>query len=58
MDYFTDMVDSAGFLKEDLADDGLHPNTSGYRTMAPLVLEAIDKAVTPEPQKKRRRFPF
>jgi lysophospholipase L1-like esterase len=61
IDYFPAMVDAAGFLKVDLADDGLHPNAAGYRVMAPLALAAIDKRVTPTPpppQKKRRRFPF
>ncbi len=45
LDYFTPMVDSAGFLSKDLADDGLHPNAAGYRMMAPRVLDAIQAAV-------------
>jgi hypothetical protein len=42
------MVDSTGQLKEDLGDDGLHPNAKGYRVMAPLALEAIQKALPPK----------
>ena len=45
LDYFTAMVDPNGFLKNDLADDGLHPNAAGYRVMAPLVQQAIYKVV-------------
>jgi lysophospholipase L1-like esterase len=56
LDYFTPSADDAGFLKKDLADDGLHPNTAGYRVMAPLVEAAIAEAVPPRaPEPKRRR---
>jgi lysophospholipase L1-like esterase len=48
LNYYTAMVDKTEQMKEDLADDGLHPNAKGYRIMAPLVLEAIQKAL---PQK-------
>ena len=34
-------------MKKDLADDGLHPNTAGYKIMAPLAEEAIEKALAP-----------
>ncbi len=47
LNYYPAMVDPTGQMKEDLADDGLHPNGKGYRVMAPLVLEAIQKAVPP-----------
>ncbi len=56
VDYFTATVDAAGMLKAELSDDGLHPNSGGYRVMAPLALEAIDKtlkALEPKPRKKR-----
>src|SRR5262249_9729020 len=33
LDYFTAMVDDKGFLKKELADDGLHPNPEGYKIM-------------------------
>lgn len=56
LDYFTSLADQAGHLKADYADDGLHPNPSGYRAMAPLALAAIEKAVHPQPDKKKRRL--
>jgi len=58
LDYFSAIVDNAGMLKAELAEDGLHPNAAGYRVMAPLVLEAIGKVTAPVEEKKRRRFPF
>jgi len=60
LNYFSDVMDPAGFLKAELADDGLHPNSAGYRIMAPLALAAIEKAAppTPQPKQKKRRFPF
>jgi lysophospholipase L1-like esterase len=45
LNYHAAMVDQTGQLKEDLGDDGLHPNAKGYRVMAPLALEAIQKAL-------------
>jgi lysophospholipase L1-like esterase len=45
LDYFTAMVDDKGLLKRDLAEDGLHPNTAGYKIMAPLAEAAIEKAL-------------
>jgi lysophospholipase L1-like esterase len=44
LDYFSVMVDEKGYMKKDLADDGLHPNEAGYRIMAPLAETAIHKA--------------
>ena len=46
LDYYSEMVDASGRMKPDLAEDGLHPNSSGYRIMAPLALTAINKTVT------------
>jgi lysophospholipase L1-like esterase len=45
LDYFTAMVDDKGYMKKDLADDGLHPNAGGYKTMVPLAEAAIEKAL-------------
>jgi lysophospholipase L1-like esterase len=58
LDYYSRMVDADGYLKADIADDGLHPNSLGYRIMAPLALEAIDKviAVTPAQKPKKHRL--
>jgi lysophospholipase L1-like esterase len=51
LDYFSAMVDDKGLLKKDLADDGLHPNASGYKIMAPLAEKAIARALeTKKPQ--------
>jgi lysophospholipase L1-like esterase len=41
LDYFSAMVDEKGFLKDELSDDGLHPNVQGYAVMAPLAEAAI-----------------
>jgi lysophospholipase L1-like esterase len=40
------MVDDKGYMKKELADDGLHPNAAGYKVMAPLAQAAIDKVLT------------
>jgi lysophospholipase L1-like esterase len=45
VDYFSQMVDPAGYMKTDLADDGLHPNSAGYRVMGPIAMEAIEHNV-------------
>lgn len=44
LNYYDSMRDGANFLRKDLADDGLHPNATGYRLMAPLAQRAIDEA--------------
>ena len=43
VDYYAKMRDPSGFLQPDLADDGLHPNSKGYRIMAPIALAALDR---------------
>ena len=45
LDYFSKMVDDKGFMKAELANDGLHPNAEGYKVMAPLVEAAIEQAL-------------
>jgi lysophospholipase L1-like esterase len=45
LDYFSAMVDKDGFLRRDLAEDGLHPNATGYAIMTPLAEAAIQKAL-------------
>jgi lysophospholipase L1-like esterase len=55
-DYFASMVDSAGYLQADLADDGLHPNGKGYRVMAPIALGAIDRALSQQVKKKKGKL--
>ena len=41
LDYFSATVDDKGFLKDELSNDGLHPNAQGYAVMAPLAEAAI-----------------
>lgn len=45
LDYFSAMADDKGYMKKELADDGLHPNAAGYKVMAPLAQAAIDKVL-------------
>jgi lysophospholipase L1-like esterase len=45
LDYFSKMVDDKGFLKAELANDGLHPHAEGYKIMAPLAEAAIAQAL-------------
>ena len=58
LDYFSSLVDEKGMLKSDLADDGLHPNTEGYKAMAPLAEAAVQQALRAKPAKKRQRKRF
>ena len=45
VDYFSALVDEKGWMKEGIANDGLHPNAEGYKIMAPIVSAAIERAV-------------
>ncbi len=45
LDYFSAMADDKGFLKAELANDGLHPNAAGYKIMVPLAEAAIQAAL-------------
>lgn len=62
--YFAAVRDGAERIRADLSDDGLHPNSAGYRIMAPLALASIDSVLKPaspaavQPQQKKKRFPF
>jgi lysophospholipase L1-like esterase len=49
LNYFDSVRDNRGMLQSDLSDDGLHPNSKGFRVMAPIALEAIQKTVRPAP---------
>ncbi len=42
IDYFSKMVDPSGYMKAEFADDGLHPNSAGYRVMGPIAVESIE----------------
>ncbi len=52
LDYYSALVDGAGMLRADLADDGLHPHAAGYRLMAPLAQAAIRTVTASAPQRK------
>ncbi len=45
LDYHSAMADSRGGMRSELANDGVHPNEAGYRIMAPLAEQAIQKAL-------------
>jgi lysophospholipase L1-like esterase len=45
LDYYSAMVDDKGFLKDELSNDGLHPNAEGYKVMNPLAEKAIEAAL-------------
>jgi lysophospholipase L1-like esterase len=45
LDYFSAMVDANGFLKDELSNDGLHPNLEGYKVMTPLAEAAIQTSL-------------
>lgn len=53
LNYYDSMRDGSGQLRKDLAEDGLHPNATGYRLMAPLVQRAIDETIAPPAQRRR-----
>jgi len=45
LDYYSAMIDEKGFLKDELSEDGLHPNDRGYAIMSPLAEGAITRAL-------------
>jgi lysophospholipase L1-like esterase len=51
LDYFTATVDDKGFFREDIANDGLHPNAKGYEIMKPLAENAINLALKSKQKK-------
>ncbi len=59
LNYYPAMSGADGQLAPNLADDGLHPNPTGYRIMAPLALAAIERALappSPQPAPRKRRL--
>ena len=46
LDYFKALTDGNNGMQKNLAYDGVHPNKSGYKVMAPLTQQAIDKALS------------
>lgn len=53
LDYHTAMVDERGLLRQDLSNDGLHPNARGYKVMAPLAERAVQEALHRRPPPAR-----
>jgi len=51
LDYFTAMADDKGFLKAEIANDGLHPNAKGYELIKPLAENAIKIALKSKQKK-------
>ena len=45
VDYFSALVDEKGWMKDGVANDGLHPTAEGYKIMTPIVSAAIERAV-------------
>jgi len=45
LDYYSAMVDEKGYLRDELSNDGLHPNAQGYAVMNPLAEAAIALAL-------------
>ncbi len=45
LDYFSAMVDEKDGLKAEYSNDGVHPTSAGYAVMAPLLEEALQKAL-------------
>ncbi|MEP6900575.1 MAG: SGNH/GDSL hydrolase family protein [Actinomycetota bacterium] len=52
LDYFTATVDGQGFLKAEIANDGLHPNAKGYEIMKTLAEQAINIALKTKQKRK------
>jgi lysophospholipase L1-like esterase len=55
VNYFDALADGGGMLKKEAADDGLHPNATGYRLMAPVAAQAIQQALGIAPPSTRKR---
>ncbi|NNL57909.1 MAG: hypothetical protein HKP31_00285 [Nitrosopumilus sp.] len=49
VDYYSAMVDESKGLRADLGSDDVHPNQRGYGVMEPLILKAIEKAISSRP---------
>lgn len=46
LDYYSAMVDERKGLKAAYADDGVHPNKTGYEVMGPIVEKGITKVLS------------
>jgi lysophospholipase L1-like esterase len=44
-DYFSAMVDENNGLRKEYSEDGVHPNLRGYKVMAPIIENVIQKVI-------------
>ncbi len=54
LDYHSRMADAIGQLGATLSSDGLHPNSEGYKRMAPIAEAAIAEALSVKRRRKKR----
>lgn len=45
VDYYSEMADEQKGLKKQLSEDGVHPNSAGYKIMSPLVEKTIQEII-------------
>ena len=45
VDYFSAMVNTSNGLKDELGNDGIHPNATGYKIMEPIAEKGISLAL-------------
>jgi lysophospholipase L1-like esterase len=57
VDFHAALVDSRGLLQTEASDDGLHPNSRGYRLLAPVLAAEIDRILRPPAQPKPQAPP-
>lgn len=50
VDFFPALANEERGMKDEFAEDGVHPNKKAYRVMEPLVLEGIQKALDQKQQ--------
>jgi len=44
-DYFSAMVDENNGLRKEYSEDGVHPNLRGYKVMAPIIENVIQRVI-------------
>jgi lysophospholipase L1-like esterase len=57
VDYYSNLADGTGQIPADMADDGLHPNSKGYRAMSPVALDALNKVLSSAGQPTTEKTP-
>jgi lysophospholipase L1-like esterase len=45
LDFYPALADQRGGFRQELSDDGVHPNAAGFRVMGPLAERAIEQAL-------------